>query len=184
MPPNSNMTAKIYFRYAVLHTHNHVRVESSSCCFPRGLSDSLHSSKTWGRLTLIEKNLDYSDSFQYPDFFCIAPFMSINQSHLGFITTFPYQTKPNSPNKKRAAGCNRMQQRDMKTDRIASQVLTRTFMSHNLQIYLPYHTCSYVFLFRTRARIQKSDAEANILRNIYFFDAVIISSSFALQLPC
>ena len=28
-----------------------------------GLSGSLHSSKTWGRLTLIEKNLDYSDSF-------------------------------------------------------------------------------------------------------------------------
>ena len=43
-----------------------------------GLSGSLHSSKTWGRLTLIEKNLDYSDSFQYPDFFCLAPFMSIN----------------------------------------------------------------------------------------------------------
>ena len=73
-----------------------------------------------------------------------------------------------------------MQQREMKTDRIASQVVTRTFMSHNLSTYLSYHTCSYVFLFRTRARIQKSDAEANILRNIYFFDALIISSSFAL----
>ena len=36
------------------------------------------------------------------------------------------------------------------------------------------------FYFQTRARIQKSDAEANILRNIYFFDAEIISSSFAL----
>ena len=71
-----------------------------------------------------------------------------------------------------------MQQREMKTDRIASQV--RTFKSHNLYIYLPYHTCSSVFLFRTRARIQKFDVEANILRNIYFFDALIISSSFAL----
>ena len=132
MPPNSNMTAKIYFLYAGCHTHNHVRVESSSCCFPGWLSGSLHSSKTWGRLTLIEKNLYYSDSFQYQDFFCLAPFMSINKSHLGSMTTFPYQTKPNSPNKKRAAGCKRMQQREMKTDRIASQVLTPTFMSHNL----------------------------------------------------
>ena len=55
------MTAKIYYLYA--GTHYHVRVESSICCFPEGLSGSLHSSKTWGRLTLIEKNLDYSDSF-------------------------------------------------------------------------------------------------------------------------
>ena len=67
MPPNSNMTAKIYSLYAGWHTHNHMRVESSSCCFPMGLSGSLHSSKTWGRFTLIEKNLDYSDSFQYQD---------------------------------------------------------------------------------------------------------------------
>ena len=57
------MTAKIYFLYAGWHTHYHVRVESSICCFPGGLSGSSHSSKTWGRLTLIEKNLDYSDSF-------------------------------------------------------------------------------------------------------------------------
>ena len=57
------MTAKIYFLYAGWHTHYHVRVESSICCFPGGLSGSLHSSKTWGRLTLIENNLDYSDSF-------------------------------------------------------------------------------------------------------------------------
>ena len=51
-------------------------------------TDSLHSSKTWGRLTLIEKNRDYSDSFYYPNFFCPAPFMSINKSHLESITTF------------------------------------------------------------------------------------------------
>ena len=56
------MTAKIYFLYAGWHTHYHVRVESSICCFPRGLSGSLHSSKTWGRFTLIEKNLDYSEA--------------------------------------------------------------------------------------------------------------------------
>ena len=61
------MTAKIYSLYAGWHTHNHMRVESSSCCFPRGLSGSLHSIKMWGRFTLIEKNLDYSDSFQYQD---------------------------------------------------------------------------------------------------------------------
>ena len=55
-----------------------------------------------------------------------------------------------------------MQQREMKTDRIASQVVTRTFMSHNLSTYLPYHKCSYVFLFQTRARIQKSDTRSQL----------------------
>ena len=44
-------------------------------------TDSLHSSKTWGRLTLIEKNRDYSDSFYYSNLFCPAPFMIINKSH-------------------------------------------------------------------------------------------------------
>ena len=73
-----------------------------------------------------------------------------------------------------------MQQREMKTDRIASQVVNRTFMSHNLSTYLPYHKCSYVFLLRTRARIQNLITEANMLRNIYFFDALTIFSSFAL----
>ena len=29
------------------------------------VTDPLHSSKTWGRLTLIAKNRDYSDSFYY-----------------------------------------------------------------------------------------------------------------------
>ena len=66
-----------------------------------------------------------------------------------------------------------MQQREMKTDRIASQVLTPTFMSHNLSTYLPYHKCSYVFLFQTRARIQKSDN-----RSQYAY--MLIFSSFAL----
>ena len=73
-----------------------------------------------------------------------------------------------------------MQQREMKTDRIASQVVTRTFKNHNLYIYLLHHTCSYVFLLRTRARIQNLITEANMLRNIYFFDALTIFSSFAL----
>ena len=55
-------------------------------------TDSSHSSKTWGRLTLIEKNREYSDSFYYPNLFCPAPFMSINKSHLESITTFSHQT--------------------------------------------------------------------------------------------
>ena len=72
--------------------------------------DPLHSSKTWGRLTLIEQNRDYSDYFKYPDLFCLAPFMRINKSHLGSITTFSHQTKPNLPNEKQlqdVIGCNR-----------------------------------------------------------------------------
>ena len=67
-------------------------------------NDSLHSSKTWGRLTLIEKNRDYSDSFYYPNLFCPAPFMSINKSHLESITTFSHQTKLNPPNEKELQG--------------------------------------------------------------------------------
>ena len=67
-------------------------------------TDSLHSSKTWGRLTLIEKNRDYSDSFYYPNLFCPAPFMSINKSHLESITTFSHQTKLNPPNGKELQG--------------------------------------------------------------------------------
>ena len=67
-------------------------------------TDSLHSSKTWGRLTLIEKNRDYSDSFYYPNLFCPAPFMSINKSHLESITTFSHQTKLNPPTGKELQG--------------------------------------------------------------------------------
>ena len=98
-------------------------------------TDSLHSNKTWGRLTLIEKNRDYSDSFYYPNFFCPAPFMSINKSHLESITTFSHQTKLNPPNGKELQGVISTKKKvfsEMKIDRISSYVLTRTFMSHNL----------------------------------------------------
>ena len=60
---------------------------------------SLHSSKAWGRLTLIETNLDHSDfSFFFgPLFSCTRIFVSINMSHSGSMTTFSHQTKRNSP---------------------------------------------------------------------------------------
>ena len=36
------------------------------------------------------------------------------------------------------------------TDRIPSHILTSTFMSHSVSVYLLYHTCFCAFLFCTR----------------------------------
>ena len=47
------------------------------------------------------RNLNYLNFFDYPDFFSSLPgfFMSINW-HSGYKTTFSHQTKLNSPNEK------------------------------------------------------------------------------------
>ena len=110
-------------------------------------------SKAWGHLTLIEANLNYSDLFGYPDFFSSVPgFYEYQLVAFRIQNNFFPPTKLNSPNEKELQDViSRLKVFfSDETDRIPSHVLTRTFMTHNVLVYLLYHTCFCVFLFCTR----------------------------------
>ena len=118
-----------------------------------GVSVSLHLSKAWGHLTLIETNLNYSDLFGYPDFFSSVPgFLWVSISRIQDTNNFFPPKKLNSPNEKELQDViSRLKVFfSDETDRIPSHILTSTFMSHSVSVYLLYHTCFCVFLFCTR----------------------------------
>ena len=101
----------------------------------------------------MEANLDYSD------------FLVSRISFLLYLVFYEYQLvafriqnnffppkKLNSPNEKELQDVISKLKvffRD-ETDKIPSHVLTRTFMSHSVLVYLLYHTYFCVFLFCTR----------------------------------
>ena len=102
----------------------------------------------------MEANLNYSDVFGYPDFFFLLYPVFYEYQLVAFRIQnnfFPPE-KLNSPSEKELQDViSRLKVFfSDETDRIPSHILTSTFMSHSVLVYLLYHTYFCVFLFCTR----------------------------------
>ena len=101
----------------------------------------------------MEANLDYSDFLVSRISFLLYPvFYEYQLVAFRIQNNFLPPEKLNSPNEKELQDViSRLKVFfSDETDKIPSDVLTRTFMSHSVLVYLLYYTCFRVFLFCTR----------------------------------